>query len=303
MGRLRTAFKPAIENAILNSGIAAVSHRLQRSKTLVLAFHNIVPSGVPAAGETSLHLAQAAFARQLDTLCRMGDVVPLSSILAPPTSSRCRFALTFDDAYAGALTAGIAELRERSLPATIFVAPGLLDQTTWWDEVANPDTGEVPGTTRDHALEALAGRQEAVRAMMQPSTVAALLPIPRIGSLAQLRHATKYDGVALGSHTWSHLNLAALEADELQRELQLPHDWLTANFPDSYIPWLSYPYGRSSTEVESAAARAGYRAALRVDGGWMGADHRRRSYALPRWNVPRGVSEGGFRLRLSGIGA
>jgi hypothetical protein len=37
---------------------------------------------------------------------------------------------------------GIPELVRRGLPATVFVAPALLDQRAfWWDRLANPTTG------------------------------------------------------------------------------------------------------------------------------------------------------------------
>jgi peptidoglycan/xylan/chitin deacetylase (PgdA/CDA1 family) len=103
----------------------------------------------------------------------------------------------------------------------------------------------------------------------------------------------------LASHTWSHPNLAALEPAELTAELTRPLAWLRDGFPEP-LAVLAYPYGRSSPQVEAAAAAAGYRAALRIDGGWLRSG-RGRTHALPRLNVPSGLSLQGFRLRTAGL--
>ena len=85
----------------------------------------------------------------------------------------------------------------------------------------------------------------------------------------------------------------------MTEELDRPLAWLRERF-ERVIPWLSYPYGRWSDSVAAAARRAGYRAALRVDGGWYrgGVGD---LYSVPRLNVPAGVSGNGFSLRLGGL--
>ncbi|HSJ25726.1 MAG TPA: hypothetical protein VK929_13710, partial [Longimicrobiales bacterium] len=141
--------------------LAAVRRRAYGG-VLVLAYHNIVPDGAVVSGDPSLHLRQSDFARQLDALMALCDVVPLDRVLERTTSLRPRAALTFDDGYRGALTVGAAELRARRLPATYFISPGLLGGSFWWDEVAGGAT--LPDSVRDHALGALRGRGRAVRA-------------------------------------------------------------------------------------------------------------------------------------------
>jgi len=66
------------------------------------------------------------------------------------------------------------------------------------------------------------------------------------------------------------------------------------------IPWLSYPYGLASRTVEAAAAAAGYTGALALGGGWF-VPARVNCYAVPRVNVPSGLSLNGFVLRTSGL--
>lgn len=294
------------EGAILGSGVTHLTRRAHRSRVLVLAYHNIVPTGEAIDGDMNLHLPQREFALHLDVIRRTHDVVPLAAVLEPPAKpSRPRVAITFDDAYAGALSAGLAELTRRQMPSTIFVAPGLLGRVTWWDALAKPGGAGLPESVREHALEQLAGRGEGIVEWARSSgnLPSGLEARPRVGRLEDLQRAAAAPGVTLGSHTWSHPNLRALASDSVREELMSSIEWLNAWFPTQTIPWLSYPYGIWSQPVCEAAAEAGYDAAVRVDGGWFAADGTHSPYTIPRLNVPFGMSVNGLSLRLAGIAA
>lgn len=107
---MRRRLKHLVERGLVWSGAPRVALAGHRSRTLILAYHAIVPEGASPAGDTSLHLPQAQFAAQLDALAPGHDVVALADALAPPPprSSRPRVAITFDDAYQGAVSAGVA---------------------------------------------------------------------------------------------------------------------------------------------------------------------------------------------------
>ena len=300
---MKRIVKRTVERAIVASGVAKLARaRRAPASTLVLAFHDIVPAGHDVSGDASLHLPQEDFARQLDALRAWYEIVPLEALLNEPIANHPRVAITFDDAYAGALEAGVSELASRGMPATIFVAPGLLSEVPWWDLLAGPD-GELPPLTRSYALWKLTGLREkgldwADSGGWQPPKH--LSESLRIGTLAQLERVAAVPGITFGSHSWSHANLQAVSPGELERELVQPMDWLRARF-DCYVPILGYPYGLFSPTVQQAAQRVGYRAAYRVDGGWLSRWDAAQRYALPRYNVPSGLSFDGFRLRLSGI--
>ncbi len=300
---MRSRLKGAVERMIVSSGVAAFRRRAMRERTLILAYHNVIPDGESVRGALSLHLSQRDFAEQLNLLAELGDVVPLSSIGDEPRGDRPRFVITFDDAYAGALSAAVVELRRLHLPATIFVTPGLFGLTPWWDIIADGDTGLTPGDERDFAMVGLAGRRDDVLewARGQPSRIRTTTNAPRIGTIDELNTALEYDGLSLGSHSWSHANLAALAGAELETELRKSAEWLARTFERRYIPWLAYPYGESTVATERAAAAAGYLGALRAEGGWLSHAPSQTPFALPRFNVPRGLSGRGFVLRLSGI--
>ena len=300
--------KHMAERAALLSGIATVSRRLRRGRALVLAYHNVVPPSMQPEGDLSLHLRQEIFAKQLDCLVELCDVVSLTTLVdSPPAeTTRPRVAITFDDAYLGAATVGLDELARRGMPSTVFVAPGLLGEEAWWDRVARSRNGEIAADTRATWLEQLAGDGDAIlHQLSHTGTRPVALPPPtstQISPAELLAELVTRTGVSIGSHTWSHRNLAALSEDDLRSELARPIQWLRDRF-SSFVPYLTYPYGLSSHAVEDAALHAGYRGAFRVDGGWLPENPGTQRFALPRLNIASGLSVDGFRLRLSGIGA
>lgn len=296
----RAAARRAVETALVRSGVARVAGRRLRGRALVLAYHNVVPSGEPRSGELSLHLPQAEFARHLEILGEAADVVPLASVLDEAGDpGRRRVAITFDDAYEGAMTAGLDELRRRGLPATVFVTPGLLGCDTWWDRLGDRHGGVIPEVARRHALETLQGDRDRVLDWSEEGTGRRVLP--RIATESILSEAARQSGVTFGAHSWSHRNLSVLDERDLAAELAPPLQWLRERFANT-IPWLAYPYGLTSAGVAAAAARVGFRGAFRVRGGWM-ASAPADLHSLPRLGVPAGLSANGLALRLSGIAA
>ena len=102
------------------------------------------------------------------------------------------------------------------------------------------------------------------------------------------------------SHNCSHPNLAGLDGPKLQAELARPLEWLRARF-DAVTCCVSHPYGSHSPAVETAARAAGYDAGLGLAGGLFSLPAADR-YALPRLNIPAGLSAPGFTVWTSGLG-
>lgn len=277
-----------------------VRHRI-RGKRLILAYHGIVPEGATPAGERALFMAQRDFAAHLDVLAEIADVSPLDKI-DHPGDGRPRVAITFDDAYRGAIVEGVHELAKRNLPATIFVAPGRLNgHVFWWDALAH-ESRILDDGLREHALRALGGSDERVRAWAASTYLLSSDALPayaRTATVAELRVAVGTPGITVGSHSWSHANLASLGAADVALELGRSRDWLRAEFGGKAIPWVAYPYGLDSEEVLKAAAQASFAGGLRIGGGW----HRAAdtfAFARPRLSIPGGLSVAGLRARLLG---
>ena len=298
--------KPAAE-AILGNPVAfrLLSSRLSPG-SLVLAFHNVLSEGTGPRGDRSLHLPVQVFCEIVDWLAEAFHVVPLDQVLGSrdEENGKPRAAITFDDAYVGAISVAIPELWRRGLPATVFAISGAEPgQTFWWDALADGFPEGMPDTVRESALNLARGDEAEVRAWAKREG----LPLAKLdgefvaASWESIGRASRLPGITIASHTRSHPNLAALGADELAEELTGSRDDLVQAVEGSR-PWLAYPYGLSSPPVQEAAEAAGYEMAWRVSGGVLRSkDPLPSRYALPRLNIPAGLSLQGFRLRAAGL--
>ena len=298
---MRAFLKKAAELVLSNSGLPALARRYRAGHTVILAYHNIVPAGERSSGDSSLHLTQRQFSEQLDAIAETHQVISLSDYFtAQGSDARPRAIITIDDAYQGAMTAGMEELARRRLPATMFVAPAFIGgRSFWWDMIAAGNDGVLPSSVRQHSLTKLAGRHDAIMKWTRAESIrtAEVLWHETAATEQQLGDAVASAGITYGSHTWSHPNLAALAPAELNAELTRPLEWLRTRFT-SVVPWIAYPYGLRSPETEKQAAENDYEGGLLIEGVPQPDMSR---YAIPRLNIPAGVSVSGFNLRVSGV--
>ena len=303
-GSARRLAKHLAERALVALGAPRLLRAVGDGDAVVLAYHNIVPESAPSGGDPSLHLSRADFAAQLDLLARSHQVVELATVLRcrVPSEGPPLAAITIDDAYRGAMTAGLAELETRGLPCTIFVAPGLLGaDATWWDALAPAGPEPLPGPVREELLTAARGRTEEVFRIADRRGLERRPQPAHAGIVeeAELAEAADREGVTVGSHAWSHANLPELAEDELAEELTRSLTWLRERFVGSVVPWLSLPYGRSSDRVVEASVGAGYVGVLDLSRRLVRAGEAGRT--VPRVNVPAGITPEGFLLRASGL--
>ncbi|NUO64186.1 MAG: polysaccharide deacetylase family protein [Gemmatimonadaceae bacterium] len=295
---VRSLAKRAVERTVVGTGLTALARRARRGEVVVLGYHNIVPDGEPIAGDRSLHLPQREFAAQLDILGETHDVIPLDAVLGrAERTARPAAVVTFDDGYRGAVTAGVAELARRGMPATMFVPPAFVGGGEfWWDALAVEGDR---GAFRELALTVCRGEDAKVRAEAKRRGIATR-EVPahaRCATVEELRAAMRH--IAIASHAWSHPNLAELPPDALGDELTRPLEWMIAEL-GAALPWLAYPYGRCSAHVEVAVRECGYAGALLIEGGWS-ARPPRDAHAIPRLDVPGEVSRDGFAMRIAGL--
>jgi peptidoglycan/xylan/chitin deacetylase (PgdA/CDA1 family) len=275
-------------------------------RTLVLAFHNVVSERTTPRGDRSLHLSVGTFCDIVDSLAESFDVVSLDQAFHSPDSAegKPRAAITFDDAYVGAITVAIPELWRRRLPATVFaISSAKPGQTFWWDALADGFPDGMPDAIRETALTEARGCEAEVRvwATRQGLPLAELEDEFVAASWDSIRLASRLPGITIASHSRSHPNLAMLDSEDLSDELERSRDELLRAVAESR-PWLAYPYGLSSPVVERAAEAAGYEMAFRVTGGALRSkDALPSRYAFPRLNIPAGLSLRGFRLRAAGL--
>jgi peptidoglycan/xylan/chitin deacetylase (PgdA/CDA1 family) len=144
--------------------------------TLVLAYH-LVGSGV----DSPIDIAVDRFRYQLDVLQRRFRLLPLASALASAAWAEelAPAALTFDDAYANFAEVIWPILRERQIPAILYVPIGFV-------------RGDAPAPIRGTRLRAC--------------------------NWAELRELAR-EGVEIGSHGVDHLNLRRASKLSLTREV------------------------------------------------------------------------------------
>jgi len=302
---LRTVAKHLVESIVVGSGWVRRRIRARWRDIAILSYHNIVPRGERPLGDRSLHLPQELFARHLDRLLATHRIVGLDEAFTsdrdPGDDQTPLAVLTFDDGYLGALTAGVEELAQRGLAATVFVNPGALEwEGFWWDRLADPHSGLLPAGARGQALGPLEGRQDRVLAW----AAAAGLPVFELPDYARaapegiLLQAERQGLVRLGSHSWSHPSLSALDGVELRKELGDTLHWLASRCA-APSRWLAWPYGHSSGDAEVVAAEL-HPGGLLLSERLTTARHRAdRPMGLPRINVPSATSPQGLSLRLA----
>jgi peptidoglycan/xylan/chitin deacetylase (PgdA/CDA1 family) len=298
---MRSVLKRPIERALSSSAVTLVTRQRLRDKRLILAYHGIIPDGAAPAGQRALFIRQRDFAAQLDMLSECVDIAPLNQI-DDEGDGRPRVAITLDDAYRGAVCEGVHELTQRSLPATLFVAPSRLERHVFWWDALSSGTGTLDEGLREYALTTLSGRDERVRAWATAAALPTSAEVPeyaRAATLVELREAVSHPGITVGSHTWSHANLSKLTITEILSEVGRSRAWLKTEFGARAIDWLAYPYGLDSVAAHHALADSSCSGALRIEGGWH--HHSRVSrFARPRLNVSAGLSVSGLKARVLG---
>lgn len=262
---------------------------------LILAYHNIVPAGFPPRGDASLHLPIDRFEAQLRHLRRAADVVALDDLLLTQEAKSRLVAITFDDAYASALSLGVPACLDQGIPCTVFIAPALLGCIPVWDAMA--EHGRWSEDDRQRFLWEQRGVNMSDAALdgqlgMLPSTL-------RIATEADVLAVCRQPGVAVGNHSMNHANLGALSTAEARAELMAAGDWLNSRFPSTSAV-VAYPYGIAPRDPASALGGTKLEHGLVVSGGWWRRGQDVSALTVPRWNVPAGITSRGFELRLRG---
>ncbi|RME88354.1 MAG: polysaccharide deacetylase family protein [Anaerolineae bacterium] len=137
-------WKERLFDLALRSGLTPLGHSLWKNTLTVLNYHRVNDPDAPDFDtfKPNVSARPEAFARQMDYLKRWFNVVSLQRVIAwlegredlPPRAAL----ITFDDGYRDNYTHAYPILRERGLPATIFLTTGHIesDRPFYWDLVA-----------------------------------------------------------------------------------------------------------------------------------------------------------------------
>ncbi len=271
--------------------LCAAPRRTKRGDRLILAYHNIVSPERPPAGDRSLHLSASRFEAQLRILRQETDVVSLMELLTCKDRGSRLSAITFDDAYSGALTLGVGLCVRAGIPCTVFVSPALLGLQTPWD--LSSEKGTWSENERNEFLWQHKGLGRLNEGLGE-------LEHCRIATEHELLASASLKGVSIGNHSMRHANLGALSFDGARDEIQSVSQWLDARCSSSVIPVVAYPYGIPPRDPFDVLLAVGLRFGLLVSGGWIASTSEVADARTPRWNVPAGLSDRGFQVRIRG---
>jgi peptidoglycan/xylan/chitin deacetylase (PgdA/CDA1 family) len=271
--------------------------RISRAHGLILMYHRVADARLDP---WSICVSPGNFREQMRALTAMADPVPLEDLpeaLRRGRSQRPVVAVTFDDGYVDNLTTARPLLAEHDVPATVFVATGLIGsgRPYWWDRLADALLGvdvlpeRIALSTlagdfvwQDRALSdsGAAGRQARQRLHMQLWSLlrlladdhreAALEELERLPGIStsgdlsarpmdadELRQLAADGRVCIGAHTLTHPVLPALSREQKVRQVEL----CAAQCRDlvGETPRLfAYPYGDLDPETVDVVRAAGY---------------------------------------------
>jgi peptidoglycan/xylan/chitin deacetylase (PgdA/CDA1 family) len=327
--------KGRLARALHRLGLADLLLRSRRGSPLILRYHRVYPDG--ARPFYRLGVERSLFEAQLDFLASRFRVVPLAAIVESLRESRAlegAVAITFDDGYRDNLTEAAPALRERGLPATLFVTVGevIAGRPMWWDRLAAavqaaPAGASTAGRGTDGPPLVLDGDQSRARAFRQLREAWKRLPWNEVrnhleraegdwggapadalvspGEVEQMAR----DGWEIGSHTLDHPILSRLETREIERQI-IDSRRRLEEMIGGPVRYFSYPNGKRddvTPVVQQTVWRAGYQAAVATIEGRV--TPRSNLFMLERKGATEGMSADGrgrfdealFSLELTGF--
>lgn len=284
--------KPA--KAIWHYALSKLPSRVPDGSSLILAYHNIVLPHEVGRGDASLHLSVDHFIAQLKLAKKEADLVSLPELLEQHGKPGRRIAVTFDDAYVGCVTNGLAACSDAGVRPVVFVAPGLLNSYATWD--CRSEKGTWSWQERQYFLDMEKGNA----ASKKEAESCGLPESYRIASVEELKRAANKFGCDIGNHTNSHINLGALQAADIEAEIAGAAAFLKEHFGNSYLPAIAYPYGIEPVAQSINSTIVGVTNGLLVRGGWLSPVREAVGWSIPRFNVAAGLSNRGFSSKLRG---
>ena len=281
-------------------GVFASFRYLNKTKALIVTYHRF------SKDEDGRSTAVKAFAEQLDHLKTHYSVLSLTELGDCLNNGKQlplrAAAITIDDGFHDAYDIAFPHLRERALPATLFVITDFVDQKIWlWTDKLRylmsqlPDgpanfsfrkynltfnldgassrsdaAGRInsilktfPEFTKSAAINEIAGTLNVVIPERPPAEYAAI-------TWDQVREMSQA-GIELGSHTVTHPILPNVDDEQLRHELVDSKNKLEHELGRP-VTLFCYPNGSYDERVEAAVREAGYKVAVTT---------------IPRLNDPR----------------
>jgi len=247
-----------------------LSARGRAASVAILTYHRVLPQSDPLLpGEPSA----SEFKSQMDLLADNFNVLSLRDGIGRlrsgslPARAVC---ITFDDGYANNLEVAQPILATRSLPATIFVAPGYLGRTLMFNDVIIEAVRAAPAqldltpvglgvhelsdndarlTAIGSIIDALKYEVQSVRAERSAAiaAIAGMRDPPSLMMTEQQVRAAHEAGFEIGAHTVTHPILTKSGLRDAEREITASRTMLQ-DITGHDVRSFAYPNGRPNRD-------------------------------------------------------
>lgn len=328
----------ALEGARRSGALRLLGASWGPGRLTALSYHRVTPYPDPSfeVFPGTVSATPEVFAAQMDLLTQRHTVVPMDRVIEwldgrsdlPPRPA----VITFDDGYADNYTHALPILRERGLPATVFLTTGLIGtgDGAWWDRAAyafchsSADAAELP------LLGDVTWRSDEERDDIRDRFITEIKTLRESDKLAAIETLferldsrpgpTAFEGLYLtwdqvremesagftaAAHTVTHPILTRAEPEQARDEIVASVAKVAAEVGRP-VRAFAYPNGMPGDHDDTIAqmlADAGVVAAFTLDPGPAKASEAIATpLQIPRVYVDRRHGVSGFSAQLEGVG-
>jgi len=239
--------------------VTRVARLATHGRLPVLAYHD-----VPDERSFAAHLDLIQ-----DSFTPVAGVDVARAVVSGTSLPRGAIWVTFDDAHPGVLANALPLLEARSVPATMFVCPGVIDceRPFWWQliELALSNGQAIPLEGISWRTQSVVTRLKQVPDPVRRETVARVEEELENAGLSRVVVQTTTSalrlwldaGLDLGNHTWDHPCLDTCSVEEQRRQITEADAWLrdlTGRRPQLF----AYPNGNTAAASRRLLAEHGY---------------------------------------------
>lgn len=286
--------------------------------SFVLMYHRVISSSLQddCFVQPGMRITERTFWIQSSFLKSRFQIVSFVDLLERLRSGRSidgYCAITFDDGWLDNYTCAFPVLQELQLPATIFLATGLIgtDRLFWPEELSSylQRIESVDKFSHDKIMRSILGNvpdNPEERLDMAIMALKSWEPQRREDFLAELRQAHHHPAsgrmlmnwdevremqssglIEFGAHSHNHVMLDQVSLAEAEQEIKLSRDEIERQL--GVAPTLfAYPNGNYTPELEALLMRHGFKAAVTTRKDWFKKGV--SPFAIPRIGMHEDVS-------------
>ena len=336
MSKLRENLKASAVAAVVMSGCHKWLLRRHRHQVTILMYHGFFEAhradGLEQYGSRWCEIGD--FKRQLDYLRRYAHVISFERLVAHYRTGAAlpdnAAVITMDDGYASNYRLAYPLLKQRGIPACIFVSSRFVEdrEFLWPDRIEyaiwKTDSDALEITLKEAPLRYCLGDEQKKREAVDSlkAQVEPLCHRDRMALISQIEDKTEQtlsdrgetpalleplrwheigdmiesDLVSIGSHTVRHPNLTTCTDEQLRDEL-VDSKALIAQRTGKACSLFCYPGGAYDARVKRFTQEAGYHCAVAIGDAFEQKDET-DLFELKRVGVARDMRKYGFIGRL-----